>query len=245
LIHWREGKAGSVLVPAGIHPYEALREMVAAHAHRDAIVLEVGAGDGDRNYPSWLEGIDARVVGIDPSARIRANQRLDERHRATLEEFAPDHPQHFDLAVASFVVEHVAAPDAFLAALHRCLKPGGSAFILTPHVLHYFGGAALIARRLRVDEWLLHWLRDEATLRDHHCPLEYRMNTRHQLTWLARRAGFGHIEFRMLDEPGLYEPYFPRPLRSLPVAWSTIVHRLHTPALAGTILARLEASPPG
>jgi hypothetical protein len=49
------------------------------------------------------------------------------------------------------------------------------------------------------------------------------------------------LEFRMLDEPGIYQPYLPRKLNSIPVVWSRLVHRLHVPGLAGTLLARLEA----
>lgn len=236
----REAKPDSILAPAGVHPYDALRDMVAALAHPGARVIDVGAGDGDPDYPSWLSEIEGHVVGIDPSAGIYANPRLDERHQATLEEFAAAHPRQFDIAAASFVAEHVADPGAFLTALHLCLKPGGSAFILTPHVMHYFGAGALVANRLRVDEWLLHRLRDEATLHERHCPLQYRMNTRRRLERQARRAGFCRIEFHMLELAELYEPYFPRRLRPFPAAWSAVVHRLNAPALAGTILARLE-----
>jgi len=237
----REAKPNSVLVPTGVHPYEALRAMVAAQIHPEALLLDIGAGAGNPDHATWIRAIEGRVVGIDPTVDVLTNQRLDERHQTTLEEFAPEHPQHFDIAVAGFVVEHVADPAAFLRAMHQCLKPGGSAFVLTPHVLHYFGTAALITQRLHIDEWLLHRLRDEATLHDHHCPLQYRMNTRHRLAHLARRAGFCDIEFRMLDEPELYEPYFPHMLRSLPAMWSTMVHRLGAPALAGTMLACLRA----
>jgi hypothetical protein len=45
----------------------------------------------------------------------------------------------------------------------------------------------------------------------------------------------------MLDEPGIYQPYLPRKLNSIPVLWSGMVHRLHARGLAGTLLARLEA----
>jgi hypothetical protein len=45
----------------------------------------------------------------------------------------------------------------------------------------------------------------------------------------------------MLDEPGIYQPYLPRQLDSISVAWSRMVHRLNAPGLAGTLLARLEA----
>ena len=93
--------------------------------------------------------------------------------------------------------------------MHGCLRPGGSTFVFTPHVLHYFGATALITQRLHLDEWLLHRLGEETILHEHGCPLQSRMNTRHRLTRLARRAGFRHFEFQMLDDPGLYEPYFP------------------------------------
>jgi hypothetical protein len=67
------------------------------------------------------------------------------------------------------------------------------------------------------------------------------MNSRGRLTRLALRAGFRTLEFRMLDEPGIYQPYLPRKLNCIPVVWSRLVHRLHAPGLAGTLLARLEA----
>lgn len=236
-------KPGPVLVPPGTHPYDALHDMVAAYDRPEATLLDIGAGHGDPDFQTWIKAIQGRVIGIDPSADISDNERLDECHQMTVEEFAASHRQCVDIAIASFVVEHVADPASFLAAMHRCLKPGGTAFILTPHVLHYFGAAALIARRLRVDEWLLHRLRDQATLHDHHCPLQYRMNSRRRLARLAHQSGFSNIEFLMLDEAELYEPYFPPILKSFPVAWSAMVHRLNAPALAGTILARLEAPP--
>lgn len=231
----------STLLPSGVDQFDALNEMVAAHAGPDSVVLDVGAGDGRQAYSMWLRSIAARIVGVDPSVRILANEQADERHQSTLEQFASAHPHVFDLAVLCYVVEHVLTPDRFLAALHHCLKPGGSAFVLTPHVLHYFGASAFLARRLHVDEWVLRHARDEATLRDWHVRVQYRMNSRHRLARLAGSAGFRHLEFHMLDDPGIYQPYLPERLRPVPVIWSRVAHRLDAPALAGTMLARLEA----
>jgi SAM-dependent methyltransferase len=231
----------SVLLPRASDQFDVLHQMVAAHATADSIVLDVGAGCGHQPLAGALRPIVGRIVGVDPSPRIQANHRLDERFQSTLEEFAPTHRQHFDLVVASYVVEHVASPMRFMAAMRHCLKPGGSAFILTPNMFHYFGASAFVARRLRVDEWVVRRIRDHATLDEHHFRLQYRMNSRGRLTRMGRRAGFRTFEFRMLDEPGIYQPYVPRQLASLPVAWSKMVHRLRTPGLAGTLLARLEA----
>lgn len=63
-------KSDSVLVPPRFHPYDVLNDMVAAHVHPDAVVLDIGAGGGDPGYPTWLKAIQGRVVGIDPSADI-------------------------------------------------------------------------------------------------------------------------------------------------------------------------------
>ena len=230
-----------MLVPPAVHQFDALYEMIATYAGADSVVLDVGAGDGGRDYPARLRPIVGRIVGVDPSPVILANERVDERFQSTLEEFAPTHRRHFDLVVASYVVEHVSMPVTFLAAMHECLKPGGSAFIITPNVFHYFGAVAFIARRLHVDEWVVRHARDQATLHDQHFPVQYRMNSRGRLTRVARRAGFRSVEIRMLDEPGIYQPYFPERLRPIPVLWSKMVHRLDRPALAGTMLARLEA----
>lgn len=231
----------SVLLPRASDQFDVLHQMVAAHATADSIVLDVGAGCGQQDYAGRLKPIVGHMVGVDPSPRILANHRLDERFQSTLEEFAPTHRHHFDVIVASYVVEHVSSPTRFLVAMRECLKPGGSAFILTPNMFHYFGASAFVARRLHIDEWVVRRIRDHATLDDHHFRLQYRMNSRGRLTRFARRAGFRTFEFSMLDEPGIYQPYLPRQLESIPVVWSRMVHRLHAPGLAGTLLARLEA----
>jgi SAM-dependent methyltransferase len=231
----------SVLAARGADQFDVLHQMVAAHAGADSIVLDVGAGCGHQDYAGRLRPLVGHIVGVDPSPRILANHRLDERFQLTLEEFAPTHRHHFDVIVASYVLEHVSSPMPFLMAMRECLKPGGSAFILTPNTFHYFGASAYLARRLHIDEWVIRRIRDNATVDGHHFRLQYHMNSRRRLTRLALRAGFQTLEFRMLDEPGIYQPYLPRTLGVVPVVWSRLVHRLNAPGLAGTLLARLEA----
>jgi SAM-dependent methyltransferase len=234
-------RAELVVLAHASDQFDALHQMIAAHATADSIVLDVGAGCGHNDYAGRLKPMVSHVVGVDPSPGILANDSLDERFQSTLEEFALAHAGQFDIVVACYVVEHVTSPQRFLLAMRECLKPGGSAFILTPNTLHYFGASACVARRLHIDEWMLRRIRDEPTLDDHHFRVQYRMNSRGRLTRFARRAGFCAIEFRMLDEPGIYQPYLPRKLHWIPLWWSAMVHRLPAPGLAGTLLARLEA----
>jgi SAM-dependent methyltransferase len=228
------------LAPAGIDQFALFEGWVREHATPSAVLLDVGAGDGDQPYPTNLASHVARIVGVDPDEGILRNERIDERVHAPFEAFAADHAGQFDLAVAVYVVEHIADPAPFVAALHRCLRPGGSAFLLTPNRWHYFGAAALAAQRLHVDEWLLHRLRDETVLHDHHFPIQYRLNSARAIRRVATEAGFRAVELRMIDEPGIYQPYFPARLRALPVWYSQLIHRRRWPGAAGTILARLE-----
>jgi SAM-dependent methyltransferase len=222
-----------------MNQYDAVEAWVRATAEVGAVVLDVGAGDGDHPYPARLEGIASSITGVDPDAGVLGNTLVDERVQATLEAFAPDHEETYDLALVLYVVEHIAAPRPFMTALRRCLRPGGAAFVLTPNRNHYFGFAALAAQRLHVDEWLLRRLRDEDVLHDHHYPIQYRMNSRRTLSRQAAEAGFTKIEFRMIDEPGIYEPYFPQALRWVPSMWSRAVHSTGAAPAAGTILAKL------
>jgi SAM-dependent methyltransferase len=243
---WRPGTGtratiGKVsLAPPGHDQYALLEAWVRAHATAESLLLDIGAGDGDQPYPSNLAGSVARIVGIDPDAGIHRNERVHERVQASLEDFAATSAQRFDLAVAVYVVEHVVDPLAFASAMYRSLRPGGSAFLLTPSRWHYFGATALLARRLRVDEWLLSRRRDDAVLHEHHFPIQYRLNSRRAIHRVAGAAGFRSVEFQMIDEPGIYQPYFPAPLRAVPAWYSGRVHRHGWEGLAGTILARLE-----
>jgi SAM-dependent methyltransferase len=228
------------LAPVGRDQYSLLTEWVRQHARPDAVLLDVGAGDGDQPYPTDLRPAVARIVGVDEDEGILRNQRVDDRVHAPLERFAATTADRFDLAVAVYVVEHVTEPAAFAGALHSLLRPGASAFLLTPNRWHYFGAAALAAERLHIDEWLLHRLRDADTLHEHHFRIQYRMNSARAIRRVAAEAGFRSVELRMIDEPGIYQPYFPPALRALPEWYSQVIHRFGWSGAAGTILARLE-----
>lgn len=229
------------LVAEGVDQYDAFCAWVLESCEGSSAVLDVGAGDGALDYPARIRRHVASISGVDPSPRIWDNALLDERHHESLEQHAASHEARYDIAIASYVVEHIAQPRSFLAALRRCLAPGGSAFLLTPHLFHYFGASAYAATRLGVDERLLRMLRDEKTLHEHHFPVQYRLNTRRSIRRAAISTGFSAVSFRLLDEPGIYQPYLPERLRWFPVVWSRAVHRANAAALAGTMIARLDA----
>ncbi len=231
--------ASTVLLSPRTDQYDALVSWVFESRPAGQAVLDVGAGDGDMDYPDRLRPIASRIVGVDPSEGIAKNLLVDHAVQATIEEFALNTEETFDVAVAVYVVEHVEDPPAFLSAVARLLEPGGSLFLLTPSQHHYFGAAAALSHRLHIDEWLLERIRDEHTLHEHHFGIQYAMNTRKRLEQLGTEAGFRQVEFRMIDEPGIYQPYFPSAMKWLPTVYSSAVHRMGATGAAGTILACL------
>ena len=99
-------------------PFEGLR------------LLDIGCGGGLLCEP--MVRLGATVVGADaaarniPVARIHAEQsglEIDYRH-TTAEALAAD-GEVFDVVLNMEVIEHVADPAAYLAAVHALMKPGG------------------------------------------------------------------------------------------------------------------------
>lgn len=96
-------------------------------------LLEVGCGDGD--FLVEAEAVGFRVTGVEYAAaaceQARARLKNGEIFQGELEN-APLPEEQFDLCVLSDVIEHVRDPLAFLARVHRLLKPNGAIFIATP-----------------------------------------------------------------------------------------------------------------
>lgn len=197
-----------------------------------AAALNIGAGANRSGALPRVRARAGRLVGLDPSDRIYQNPHVGERYQQSLEQFAPGHPDEFDIAFSVFVLEHVADPDRFAASCAQVLKPGGTLMGLTVNKWHYFGFTTWAATRLGISEWLLCKLRDDV---DYHYPTEYRCNTVGALSRVLSRAGFGSVEFRMWDLPRLYEPYLPTPVVGVVSAWHRTVYWLGQPKLMGNL----------
>jgi len=129
-----------------------------ARRRRSVTVLDVGCGTGISEEPGvgveYLRAVRQQVDclwGIEPDTSIQPTHGLlDHFQHATLE--TADLPaDHFDVAYSYFVMEHVDDPDSFLAAMYRCLKPGGSYLFMTPNGRHYFCRIAGLLRTCRMD----------------------------------------------------------------------------------------------
>jgi SAM-dependent methyltransferase len=219
---------------------ELLGWIDATHTGRIS-VLDVGGGGSFYDFPATLRGRAVRMVGVDPDGGVLTRPWLDEGRQALVEEFAPATDERFDVALCVYVIEHVEAPGPFLEAVRSLLQPGGSCFGVTPNLWHYFGFASAAAARLRIEDWLLHRLRPAELIQAYHSPVHYRCNTLHRLHSTAIDAGFRATEFRVLEQAGMFETYFPPALRWGPRAYSHMINRWRRPELYGTLLFRLMA----
>ena len=240
-----EGRTVLVTRPPA-HAVTGFGRWVAAECPPGARVLNIGAG---ANLSGALRPVRRRaghLVGVDPDESVLANPTLDEAHRMSLEEYAGLRPEPFDLAFSVFVLEHVADPQAFMAACGQLVAPGGALLGLTVNKLHYFGLCTWLATRAGVSEPLLRRLRPPEQVAGYHFPTEYRLNTVSALTAHLARSGFGSVEFRCWDLPSMYEPYLPVPVRGFAQGWNRLAYRVGRPGLMGhlTFLARRDR-PPG
>ncbi len=221
------------VTPPPRRPVRGFARWVAESTEPGAAVLNVGGGcNASGQFPA-IRRRAARLVVVDPSARVLDNSDADERLRQTLEEFSRDHAGEFDVAFAVFVMEHVADPVAFTEAAARVLKPGGTFLALTLNKWHFFGLITWATSRLGLEELLLRRVRDPDCVDHYHVPTEYRINTIRATRRHLERAGFSEVEFRMWDLPCMYEPYLPDRLAGIATHWDRAAYQLGRPNLMG------------
>ena len=127
-------------------PFEGLR------------LLDIGCGGGLLSEP--MARLGASVVGADAAqknievARLHAEQvGLQIDYRAETAEALLAAGESFDAVLAMEIVEHVAAPPAFVQACHDLLRPGGVLVMSTLNRTARSFAAAIIGA-----EWVMRWL---------------------------------------------------------------------------------------
>jgi 2-polyprenyl-3-methyl-5-hydroxy-6-metoxy-1,4-benzoquinol methylase len=135
------------------------------------------------------------IVGVDPSPNIEKNVLVHEKAKCTIEDYHTD--RKFDVISLRMVAEHIADPEAAIAAFSRLTKPGGRVVIYTvskwaisslvaagsPLAFHHLVKAVL-------------WGTDPQDT----FPTVYRMNTRPRLRQLFAAGGFREEQFLYLDD---------------------------------------------
>jgi ubiquinone/menaquinone biosynthesis C-methylase UbiE len=162
---------------------------VARHlggAGGNLVILDLGAGTG-RFSTLLADAFDARVVGVEPSGKMRDEAERGSAHprvvyRDGSAASIPAAAGEFDFAFLSMIVHHV--PDLAAAAreLHRVVEPGGLVFIRNT-----FGG--------RLDDVPLYRFFPSARAID-----EARLPRAEQVRDTFRANGFGFVTLEAVEQ---------------------------------------------
>jgi SAM-dependent methyltransferase len=232
------GKTLISILPSNALVKSVFPNWIAEYCTHDALVLDIGAGKDRNQIDAYIQPRVLRLVGIDPAEDILLNPSVHERHCTSLESFAQEAQEKFDVLFCTMVLEHITDPDAFFLSCRKLLKPGGVFFAVTPNLWHYFGLTTKITSILKINEWLLDRLVGKQQKEEYHFPTFYRVNSLHSIRGILRRTGFHDVEFHCLDNWIVYRYVLPKQLHWLAILYSHLVYRFNLPHLMGCIMFR-------
>lgn len=97
-------------------------------------ILEVGSGLGYFTYALNKAGYKAEGLEYSDTATDFANSFFGNTYTCgTIENYAKNNKEKYDVVVATEVIEHVESPESFIGAFLEVLKPGGKIIITTPN----------------------------------------------------------------------------------------------------------------
>ena len=215
----------------------AFYDWIKDEVPENAEVLNFGAGPATKNPKRILKGQVGRIVGADIDPIVLENEELDEAVVCENGGRLPLQDARFDLVYSDFVLEHVQFPKAFLAEVHRVLKPGGVYLFRTPNLHHYVSlGSKILPHALhKLFANKIRGLDDDA---HEPWPTFYRMNSKRCLSALANDCGYSQHDFRMLEAEPSYLMFHPVPFY-LGLGYERLVNTTDALAgLRGTILGK-------
>jgi ubiquinone/menaquinone biosynthesis C-methylase UbiE len=121
---------------SGRHAGRVIADLVACAASRDARVADIGCGRGTTTQIITQRLPEARVVAVDLSAAMLAAAR-DQLTRPAAGVVRADFCHlpfgtgSCDVMVAAFCLYHSTSPQEVAGEIARCLRPGGTAILVT------------------------------------------------------------------------------------------------------------------
>jgi len=213
-------------------------------------VLDVGCGCGIGRQASYQWAIREQLStnhdqseywGLEPDVGVTADAGLFDNYQHALMETAELPENHFDVAYSSMVMEHVADPPAFLAALSRCLKPGGVYLFATPNARSFVPWMTKLLHKLKIDELALRLVRGAQEIEEYHYPVQFLFNSPRQIARYASEYGFEPPRCAFIEGAGAYS-YFRGPLKVL--KWPLMTKRklLQRGDRLATLIGRMQKS---
>ena len=186
----------AALTPGWRPATEVYEALIRERLRSGCRVLDLGCGRGGA-----LEQLGVAVdhpLGLDPDLQSLIEHRLPELPRMVAPSDAiPLVARSVDLALSSWVLEHLPDPVRTFREVARVLRPGGVFIFLAPGA---WSPAALLNRALRpLQNTLVPLLYGRAE--DDAFPVVYRANTRRQIDTLACDAGLTCEAFHAIKDP--------------------------------------------
>ena len=204
-------------------------------------VLDIGCGGGigrDVQLQWAVRRACGELWGVEPDRSITPAEGLFDKFQHALMETADLPAASIGVAYSSMVMEHVADPAAFLAALGACLEPGGAYLFVTPNAESFVPKATKVLHQLRLDELTLRLLRGKQLVDEYHYPVQFRFNSPRQITRHAEAAGFATPEFAYFEGSGSHS-YLRGPLAPLRPLLIAKRRKVRRPCSLATMVCRL------
>lgn len=194
---WRERYR---VLRAGWQPAtELYAGLVEAHLTPGARLLDLGCGRGGLVEQLAIE--QSQIVGVDMDWRSLREHRLQIPGAvAASSDHLPFASRAFDVAFASWVLEHLETPLQTFRMVRRVLRPGGVFVFITPNGRHPIAWLnRVLGRFTAVQSRLVSWLYGRAALDTF--PTFYRANSAAALQALCRDSGLALRQLHFVPDP--------------------------------------------
>ena len=184
----------------GYHtPDEWYEAALASLVTEETDWLDVGCGwrllPQNQRLAQLLAARCRLVAGVDPDPSIQRNPLLNEKHQCRIEDLDTD--RRYSLISLRMVAEHIANPDAAVAALGRLTTDGGLVVVYTVH-----RWAPVSLATAATPMWVHHvakrvlWGSNPSDT----FPTVFKLNTRRRLMQIFAAHGFREESFSFLDD---------------------------------------------
>lgn len=203
------------------HHWERYLDCVERQLPKEGRVLDLGCGANTALAP--FRSSTREVWGADLHEHPRMQHTRWFRQLSSSGAI-PFENSSIDVIAASWVLEHLTEPPAFLREIERVLKPGGVLIAHTINARHY---VALLRRLLgvlphRFNQWLVKVLYGRPEFDTY--PAYYRLNTPHSLLRHCASSGLVLEDFRTYADPFYFQ--FSKPLLNAAVALDWLLEKM-------------------
>lgn len=129
--------------PYGEYPFFFGKHLLKEYYKKPGKILDLGCGRGE--YVKVFSDLKFDSYGLDISPKAVECSDPNKVSIANLEKAENPHGNEcFDFVFSKSVIEHMQNPTSLLKVSYDCLKPGGTAIIMTPSWVHNYKAAFYI-----------------------------------------------------------------------------------------------------